>query len=128
MKEYKTTALKALTVGTDGKVVRLQFGTTESDVGLLIPASALPELIPVFLAGDIEAQQRVGTADSNNAFDVKQLAVKIPEDKRGVIVTMTIFQDLELSFRVDAKSARRFLYALVEQVAQSETATKTLPS
>ena len=126
MKEYKTNAFKALTVANDGKVLRLHFGTTEGDVGLLMPAAALPEVIPIFLAADVQAKQRAGTADAVHAFEVKQMAVKIPAEKNGVVVTMKIFQNLDLSFWVQTKFARPFLNALVEHVAQSEQAVNSV--
>jgi hypothetical protein len=125
VKEYNTNAFKALTVGNDGKLIRLHFGTTEGDVGFLMPASALPEFIPIFLAADVQAKQRAGTGDAVHAFNVKQMAVKIPAEKKGIVVTMTIFQNLDLSFWIETKFARRFLNALVEHVAQSEEAAKS---
>ena len=122
MKEYKTTGLKGLTIGKDGKVMRLEMRTTSGDVGFFLPSSALAGLIPVLVKAEADARQVSGMGGVTNVFRAQEVAVSIPADKDGLVLTLTLPQGLDggMGFRIDIETARRLLQTLAALMPQSD--------
>jgi hypothetical protein len=127
MKEYKTTAMKSVSIRKDGKVIRLEIGTTEGDVGFLMPSTALASLIPGLVKAEAQAKQSAGITGFANLFNVDEVGVAIPDDKNGLIITLKFPHGLEggMSFRVDIETGRRLSGMLAALVAQSGESPKT---
>ena len=119
MKEYLARAFKTLTVAGKGKVVRLEIGTTEGDIRIFLPGSAIETAIPIFVnAASKIREQLSGKSDVRAVFDVSEVRVALPADRRGIVISLTLPTvpegEGEMAFRVDTQTAQRLSAALAQ--------------
>jgi len=127
VKEFRMTKVNAVEVGTDGRLVRLEITTPEEgDIGVFLLAKNLPALIPALVKADALSREKQGLTETPAVFDVSEVAVNIPADKNGIVISLMLPQGLErgMGFRVDIETARRLSDTLDALVAQSGESPK----
>ena len=128
MKEFRMTNVKAVEVGTDGRLIRLDITTpAEGDIGIFLLAKNSPALILALVKAEALSREKQGLTETAAVFDVSEVAVSIPADK-GIVISLILPQGFEggMGFRVDIETARRLSDTLDALVAQSRESPKTV--
>jgi hypothetical protein len=126
MKVYVPTSFKGVAVHPDGRAVVMELETKEGEVGFLVPTKSIAGVVSILLRAEGRAHEKAGLGQGTTTFRVKEVALRLPVDKDGLVVTLTLPDDLQLGFRVDTESARRLSLTLAQLVAQSGESPRTI--